>query len=135
VFSDDSGRWFPGNPRGDNGGWIQAAFAGDVGRVRMAATVHGEHVFSSGRDPLDVMVQLGASYRVAGAFRLGAEYVGQDLEESFTAGAEGGARHFVGPTASLQLLRDRLTMVAGPSVGLSALSPEVLARFALSYGF
>ena len=60
------------------------------------------------------MVQAGASYRVAGAFRAGVEYVGQDLEESFSAGAEGGARHFVGPIASMQLLDNRFTVVAGP---------------------
>jgi hypothetical protein len=135
VFNEDTSRWLPGNPHGDNGAWFQAAFSGDIQRLRLAGAVHGEHVFSSGRDPVDVMVQLGASYRVAGGFRMGAEYVGQDLEESFSAAAEGGARHFIGPTASMQLLSNRLTMVAGPSVGLSALSPQLLARFALAYGF
>jgi hypothetical protein len=44
-------------------------------------------------------------------------------------------RHFVGPVASLQLLRDRLTLVAGPSFGLSRLSPELLGRVAASFGF
>ncbi len=135
VYDGDAKRWYPGAPHGDNGAWFQAAFAGDVGRVRLASTVHGEHVFAGGKDSLDVMVQAGVAYRIAGGFRMGVEYVGQDLEEAFDAGAEGGARHFAGPTASLQLLGDRLTMVAGPSFGLSESSPRLLGRFALAYGF
>jgi len=135
VYDDDSKTWTPGSPNGDNGAWLQASFSGDFGRVRLATTLHGEHVFSGGRDPLDVMVQAGASYRVAGAFRAGLEYVGQDLEESFSPAAEGGARHFVGPIASMQLLDNRFTVVAGPSVGLTARSPDVLGRLAAAYSF
>ena len=135
VYNDDNGKWLPGNPHGDNGAFIQGAIFGDVGPVRLAGTLHGEHIFAEGRDPLDVMVDLGASYRIAGTFRAGLEYVGQDLEETFSPGAEGGARHFVGPIASLQLLGDRLTFVAGPSVGLSRLSPDFVARAGASLGF
>jgi hypothetical protein len=131
----DSGRWLPGSPRGDNGAWVQAAVSWDIQRLRFATTLHGEHVFWAGRDPLDVMVQAGASYRLVGAFRAGLEYVGQVLEETFSPGSEGGARHFLGPTASLQLLGDRITIAAGPAVGLSAQSPSFLGRFALAYGF
>jgi hypothetical protein len=80
-------------------------------------------------------VDLGASYRVVGDFRVGAEYVGQDLEESFSPGAEGGARHFLGPVASLQLWNRRITILGGPSVGLSAISPDFVARVAMSVGF
>lgn len=134
VFTD-TGTWVPGSAHGGNGAWVQAAFVKDIQRLRLATTVHGEHVFSNGRDGVDVMVQAGASYRVAGRFRAGVEYVGQDLEETSSPSAEGGARHFVGPVASLQLLGDRLTIVAGPSVGLSAYSPSVLGRLALAYGF
>ena len=135
VFDDDSGKWLPGSPRGDNGAWIQVAFVGDVQRLRLGATLHGEHIFWAGRDPLDVMVDLGATYRVAGDLRLGAEYVGQDLEEALSPGAEGGARHFIGPTVSWQGLDQRLSLVAGPSVGLSPLSPSFVARVAASYAF
>ncbi len=135
VYDDDNHLWHGGSPTGDNGAWVQASFSGDIERLRVAATVHGEHVFSAGRDPLDVMVQGGASYRLVGDFRAGIEYVGQDLEEAFTPGAEGGARHFLGPIASLQLLGNRLSLVAGPSVGLTARSPDFIARASLSYGF
>lgn len=135
VFDDDNNTWKPGNPNGDNGAWLQGAISGDIGQLRLAGTLHTEHVFSDGRDPLDVMVQAGASYEFFWHFRAGIEYVGQDLEESFSPGAEGGARHFIGPIASLQLLGDRLSLVAGPSVGLTARSPDVLGRLAASYSF
>jgi hypothetical protein len=135
FYDGDANKWYPGSPSGDNGAWLQAAFSGDIGRARLATTVHGEHVFANGRDPLDVMVQAGASYRVVGELRAGVEYVGQDLEEVGTAGAEGGARHFAGPTASMQLMGDRLTVVGGPSVGLSASSPRLLGRVAVAYAF
>ena len=135
VFNAATGKWLPGNTTGENGTFFQASMSGDIQRLRLAGTVHGEHVFAGGRDPLDVMVDLGASYRVAGGFRAGVEYVGQDLEEAFTAAAEGGARHFIGPIASLQLWRDRLTLVAGPSVGLSRLSPDFVGRVGASIGF
>jgi hypothetical protein len=81
------------------------------------------------------MVQLGASYRVYGPFRAGVEYVGQDLEETFSPEAEGGARHLVGPIASLQLLESRLSLVSGPAVGLTSTSPTFVYRLAASYGF
>lgn len=135
VFNDDNNTWLPGSPHGDNGMFFQVATSGDVGRLRLGATVHGEHIFATGRDPLDVMVDLGVTYRVVGSLRAGLEYVGQDLEETFSPGAEGGARHFLGPIASLQLFRDRLTLVAGPSIGLSSNSPDFVARAGASFGF
>jgi hypothetical protein len=138
IYDDDTGKWSPGNPNGDNGMWFQAALSGDIGRLRLVGNFHGEHVFAEGRDPLDVMVDLGASCRFAGPFRAGVEWVGQDLEETFSPGAEGGARMFFGPTASLQLLGNRLTIVAGPSVGFSQApgeAPNFIGRVAASYGF
>jgi hypothetical protein len=127
--------WAPTEPGGDSGAWAQLAVAQDIQRLRLAATVHGEHVFAGGRDPVDVMVQLGASYRITGPWRAGVEYVGQDVEEAFVADAEGGARHFIGPTTSLQLMHDRLTIVAGPALGLSPYSPSFIGRFGMAYGF
>jgi hypothetical protein len=135
VYDPDTSKWSASKPYGDSGAWAQVAFSQDVSRLRLAATVHVEHVFAIGRDPLDLMVQAGASCRVAGGFRLGAEYVAQDLEEAGATAAEGGLRHFLGPTASLQILRDRLSIVAGPSFGLSHRSPEVLGRAAAAFGF
>jgi hypothetical protein len=138
IFDDDKGVWTPGNPDGDNGVWFQGAIAGDVGRLRMVGNLHAEHVFADGRDPLDIMVDLGATYRFIGDFRAGVEWVGQDLEETFSPGAEGGARMFVGPIASYQVARDRLTFVAGPAIGFSQAqyqAPNFLGRAAVAYGF
>ncbi len=135
VYDGDRREWSAGSPGGDDGAWLQAAFSVDVQRLRLATTLHGEHVFSDGRDPLDFMVQAGASYRVLGDFRAGVEYVGQDVEETLAPGAEGGSRHFLGPIASMQLMHNRLTIVAGPALGLTARSPDFLGRLALSYGF
>jgi hypothetical protein len=119
---------------GGNGAWGRASLQQDVGRARFAGTVHGEHVFAQGRDSVDVMVILGTSYRVAGPLRLGVEYVGQDLEETLDDQAEGGPRHFVGPTAAVRLLGERLSVVGGPSFGL-ARAPSVLGRVAVAYSF
>ncbi len=123
-------------PRGaGNGVWGRVSVTQDLGRARFATTVHGEHVVLAGRDALDVMVMAGVNYRVAGPLRAGVEYVGQDLEESFDDAEEGGVRHFVGPSASAQLLGDRLTIVGGPSVGLSYASPRLLGRIGVAYSF
>jgi hypothetical protein len=138
VFDDDTGKWHPGNPNGDNGMWIRGAISGDVGRTRLVGNFHAEHVFADGRDPLDIMVDLGVTYRIVDGFRAGLEWVGQDLEETFSPGAEGGARMFGGPIASLQLFQDRLTLVGGPAIGLSQVqgnAPDFVARLGVSYGF
>jgi hypothetical protein len=118
-----------------DGAWASFAVAVDLERLRLGLTTLGEHVFAPGRDGVDIMAEAGASYRVVGCFRAGVEWVGQDLEETFGDEAEGGARHFIGPTAAVLLLRNRLTIVAGPSVGLSNRSPNLLGRLAIAYGF
>jgi hypothetical protein len=135
VYDDDAGKWLPGNPNGDNGMFLQAAIRADIARLRLGGMLHGEHIFADGRDPVDVMVDVGASYLLVGTLRAGIEYVGQDLEETFSPGAEGGARHFLGPIASAQFFGDRLTLVVGPSVGLSRISPDFAARAGASLGF
>jgi hypothetical protein len=125
----------PESGGGANGAWASFAAAFDLQQLRLGVTTLGEHVFAPGRDSVDVMLQAGASYRVVSWFRAGVEWVGQDLEEAFDDGAEGGARMFAGPTAAFQLLQDRLSIVAGPSVGLSSGSPKLLGRLAVNYGF
>src|SRR5215467_5065390 len=47
---------------GAGGVWGRLSLSRDVGtRLRLATTVHGEHVFAPGRDSLDVMVMSGMS--------------------------------------------------------------------------
>jgi hypothetical protein len=119
---------------GDSGAWTRLSLQQDFGRARLMGTVHGEHVFARGRDGLDVMVIAAANVRLTGPLRLGLEYVGQDLEEALDDQAEGGPRHFLGPTAAVQLFGDRLSLVGGPSVGL-ARAPSVLGRVGCAYSF
>jgi hypothetical protein len=120
---------------GGNGAWMRLAFAQDVARARFAVATHGEHVFARGRDALDLMVMAGASYRAVGPLRVGVEYVAQDLEGALDDDAEGGVRHFLGPTAAVELLGQRLTIVGGPSLGLSTQSPTIVGRIALAYAY
>jgi hypothetical protein len=137
VYNDDvtPAVWLKGEDEGVNAGYLQLAASGDVGRFRFNGMLHGQHTFAQGRDPLDIMVDLNASVRIVGRFRAGLEYVGQDLEETFSPGAEGGPRHFLGPVASIQLWNDRVTVIGGPSIGLSYISPDFVARVAASVGF
>lgn len=121
---------------GGDGAWGRVTVAGDIGPVRLALMGLGSHIFSPGRDAIDLLVSAGASVRVVSILRLGAEYVVQDLEgvwEGEEEEAEGGVRHFLSPMASLELGRVRLT--AGPAFGLSPDSPRVLGRLQAGYAF
>jgi hypothetical protein len=121
---------------GAGGVWARVSVARELGRLRVAAMVHGEHIFAPQRDALDVMVTAGASYRLVGPLRAGVEYVAQDVEETFADdGAEAGMRHFVGPTIGVELADKRFTLTGGPALGLSRGSPTSIARVALAYSF
>jgi hypothetical protein len=105
----------------------------DIGRVRLAATLHAEHLFAPGRDPLDLYSVVGASVRVLPLLRFGAEYVAEDIEEAGSDDdAEHGMRHYVGPNMSLALYRRRILMTAGSAVQV-ARAPGLLARAAFTY--
>jgi len=122
------------NLGGESGGWARLSLAQDLGRARLATTVHAEHLAASGHDGVDIMVMAGASVRVAGVLRSGIEYVAQDLEGAFDTDAEGGVRHFLGPTLALDLAQG-LSAIAGPALGLSRGSPRTVGRVALSFAF
>jgi hypothetical protein len=104
----------------------------DLGRVRLAASLHAEHIFSGARDPIDLYAVAGVSVRVVRILRLGVEYIAQDLEGLDGDEAEGGARHYAGPDLALSLHKNRLLVTAGGAVQL-AHAPGVLARAALTY--
>jgi hypothetical protein len=121
---------------GAAGVWGSAAFEQDAGRARVGATLRVVHAFAGGRDALDTNASAGASYRVAGPLRAGVEWVGQDLEGAVDHDeAEGGMRHFAGPSASVELLERRLSMVVGPAFALSHGAPPVLGRMSIAYAF
>jgi hypothetical protein len=129
-----SGGWLH-ELNGSDGAWMRVSLAQDIQRLRLGATVHGEHVFAGGRDPVDVLVMAGVSYGVAGPLRAGVEYVAQDLEESAGDAAENGVRQFLGPQVALELLEKRLSIAAGPAAGLGPHSPAFSGRFALAYEY
>ncbi|HEY2744755.1 MAG TPA: hypothetical protein VGL86_09035 [Polyangia bacterium] len=107
----------------------------DLGRVRIAAAMHIEHIFAPGRDAVDTYAVAGVSVRVHRVVRVGAEFVGQDLEAYADADdddAEGGARFYAGPDLALSLRKDHLLLTGGVAVQI-ANSPGVLARAALTY--
>ena len=119
-----------------NGMFFRVAATYDVGAFRLGGTLHGEHVFLPGRDALDAMMILAANVKLGRVVRLGVEYVAQDLEGYVqVAEAEGGVRHFVGPTSSLELLDKRLFVAFGPAVGLSYGSPKLVGRVSIAYAF
>jgi hypothetical protein len=120
---------------GSYGTWARVSIGRDVGLARFGGTMHVEHVFSAGRDDLDLMISVGASYAVAGPLRLGVESLGQDLEEVSSNGVENGARWMAGPTLGLELLQRSLWIGAGPALGLTPASPRSINRFVLAYGF
>jgi hypothetical protein len=120
-----------------NGAWgtIQAGF--ETGILRTQLSIHVEHIFQTGRDPVDIMVTAGTGLRVVSFMSLGVEYPGQDLEAALDndSDAEGGSRNLLGPTLAFTFYEDRLSIVAGPAVGLGATGIHVVGRLALSFGF
>ena len=120
---------------GGDGAWSNLMFEQDIGRVRMALSVLGEHVFGQGRDGIDVMVRAGVDTALVGPLRLGFEYVGQDLEEIEGEEAEGGARHIVAGVIGVRFLSERLSIVGGPAVNLAAEGNRILGRLAIAYTF
>ena len=119
---------------GANGAWGRVAIAGDLGALRLSASALGQHVVAPNRDGVDLVMTTGASYELWQTLRLGAEYVVQDLEGAWEHDeAEGGVRHFLGPTIGVRLGRAQLG--AGPAFGLSPTSPRYLGRLAAAYSF
>ena len=74
-----------------------------IGHKGARSTIFGnvrfEKPFDEQRDPLDVISSLGWHHQIGGAFHLGIEALGEDLEGFWEPEeAEGGARVFVGPS-------------------------------------
>ena len=101
----------------------------------MAGNFRADKVFATGRDAVDLVATVGALWKLGSAVRLGAEYVGQDLEEIASAEAEGGSRHTVGPTLAFDLDGGRYQVAVGSGFGLNAASPRVIGRLALAFNY
>jgi hypothetical protein len=109
----------------------------DLGRVQLTVNLRFAHYFAPGRDPIDIFVTAGALVRVTTWLRLGAEYVGEDLE-----GVDGddsdnapGGRHYVGPTVVGYFAHHRLRVNATGGAVLVAGQAGALARGSVAYVF
>ncbi len=108
----------------------------DAGPLRMIGNAHAEKIFAEGRDSVDLLAFGGASVRATSQIRVGAEYVGQDLEDAFESEeAEGGARHFAGPVAAFHLVDGSFWVTAGPAFGLNQRSPKLIGRLSVAAAF
>jgi hypothetical protein len=118
------------------GAWASAAYEQDIGRFRLGTTWRAGHSFAEGRDAVDVTASAGASVGVTGPVRAGVEWIGTDLEGAVDHDeAEGGMRHFAGPTASVELLKKRLSVVGGPAFGITRGAPPLVGRLSAAYAF
>jgi hypothetical protein len=84
---------------------------------RATGNLRFEKAFDSSRDKLDFISSLGFQYRLAPAFFIGFEAVGQDLEGFWDKEeAEGGAKLMLGPSINLNPQNSRLsfTIAGGP---------------------
>jgi len=120
---------------GANGFSALFAASYDVGALKFGGNVRADKMFAEDRDEVDLFALVGVSYRVTDAIRLGAEYVGQDLEDAFTEDAEGGARHAIGPTVAFDLEGGRYQITVGSGFGLTSKSPTALVRAGLAMNF
>jgi len=117
------------------GAWMRASGSFSTGPFLAEANAYVEHVFAPGRDAVDYMGMLGVSYRVVPFLRVGAEYVGQDLEGLVDPEAEGGARMGLGPDLALDIDHGRFQVVVAALFGLNAISPTAVVRAGLVGSF
>ncbi len=110
----------------------------EVGRVLITANVRVAHYFAAGRDPVDVALTAGVSVRATSWLRVGAEYVGEELEgigSDDEAEVGGGGRHYFGPSLAFWMLRGRLRLNLTTGPVLTNKSTAALVRGALVYLF
>jgi hypothetical protein len=91
----------------------------DTPYLKASGNVLFEHTFASGRDPVDVITNLGFQYCLIGNLFGGFEAVGQDLEGFWeTDEAEGGAKILIGPSLSMSPKKSKLSfsLCCGPEI-------------------
>jgi hypothetical protein len=120
---------------GGDGAWANVAFEHDLGRTRLALSVRGDHSFGQGRDGMDLMVTAGARVQISELFHAGVEYLAQDLEGLAEDDAEGGASHLLGAVLGVRLLKDQLSIVGGPALGLGRSAARAMGRVAMALAF
>jgi hypothetical protein len=109
-----------------------AAFSAVFGRFDLTANVRAAHYFHPGRDPIDIYVTAGALVRATRWLHAGVEYVGEDLESD---DADGGGRHYIGPTAVVRGLGGRIRVNATGGAVFMRGQVGPLARGSIAYLF
>lgn len=120
------------------------AMSGQAGPVDLTANLRLAHYFHEGRDPVDIMLVAGALARPVDWLRVGAEYVGEELEEAeegedegevANANVDGGGRHLVGPTIAFSLAKHhvRLNLSGGAVISAAPVGPQI--RGSIAYQF
>jgi hypothetical protein len=108
------------------------ALTATLGRFDLTLNVRGAHYFHPGRDPIDIFITAGALVRATAWLRLGAEYVGEELEGD---DQDGGGRHYAGPTAVLLFLHQKLRVSATGGAVVDNHQVGPLARASIGYRF
>jgi hypothetical protein len=113
------------------------AISGNFGRINLVFDLRAAHYFAAGRDPIDVYITTGALVRANRWLRVGAEYVGEELEgvTGDDRDSSPGGRHYVGPTAVVQFLRGKLRLNATGGAVFAQGRAGALARGGLAYLF
>ncbi len=120
------------------------AMSGQAGPVDLTANLRLAHYFHEGRDPVDIMLVAGALARPTDWLGLGAEYVGEELEEAgdgdedvsvASANVDGGGRHLVGPTVAFSLAKHhvRINLSGGAVISSARVGPQI--RGSIAYQF
>jgi hypothetical protein len=113
-------------------------FTSDLGPVVLNLDVRAAHYFHDGRDPVDLFVTFGVAARVGRFLRVGAEYVGEELEAlagDDAADQTGTGRHYVGPMAALYLAGNRLRISATGGVVIASAQVGPVVRGSLGWRF
>jgi hypothetical protein len=106
---------------------------GAIGPVRLTGDVLVERSFRPRADSFDVITVAAVSYQLHPIFRVGVEYVGQDLEALWDPREIEGFRQMVGPSLSVHLAPQRLQAFAGTLFGVAPGTPPVTVRLGLVY--
>lgn len=122
------------------GGTVAATFTAGVeipaGPLTIGLSPTIERRFDPEADPLDLMLPLGVAVPVAPGWHVGAEAVGQDLEdylEGEEEEAEGGAAWIAAGTVGWS--GEALDVLLSPGVGASAAGAGLVARARVGWRF
>jgi hypothetical protein len=108
-----------------------------LGRLQLTFNLRFAHYFAAGRDPLDIFVTAGALVRATSWLRVGAEYVGEELEGVDGDDSDGaiGGRHYIGPTTAVFLAGSRVRLNLTGGVVLTQGQTGPLVRGSVAYLF